>query len=58
MEKVKKKQKCGVYLVIRVLITELATHSLCHPAGNRQENNKLITVNTRADYTLLYPGFT
>lgn len=40
------------------LITELALHSMCHPAGNRQDNNKLITVDTRADYTLLYPGFT
>ncbi len=40
------------------LIIELALHSLCHPAGNRQDNNKLITVDTRADYTLLYPSFT
>lgn len=34
------------------------TLSLCHPAGKRQENNRLITVDTEADYTLGYHRFT
>lgn len=41
-----------------VLITEPPTRSLCHPAGSRQENSKLITADTETDYTLLYHTFT
>ncbi len=41
-----------------VLIIEPPTLSLCHPAGNRQENNTLIAVDKEADYTLPYHGFT
>lgn len=32
--------------------------SLCHPGGKGQENNRLITVETEADYTLPCHGFT
>lgn len=41
-----------------VLIIEPPTLSLCSSAGNRGGNNKHITVNTEADYTLLYHSFT
>lgn len=40
------------------LIKQQPAHSLCHPVGNRQENNKLINVDTKSDYTPLYHGFT
>ena len=55
--------ECGLYLVARVLkttalIKEQPSNSLRHPAGNRQENNKLISVDTKSDYTPLYHGFT
>lgn len=32
--------------------------SFCHPAGNRQKNNKLIAVDTEADYKVPYHCFT
>lgn len=40
------------------LIIEPPTFPLCHPAGNWKENNKLITVDTEADYKQPYHRLT
>lgn len=40
------------------MIIDLPTLSLCSPAGNTQENNKAIFVDTEADYTVQCHSFT